>query len=108
MHRVPICGTRARDPYIVQGIIVCRHKSSVRSFQLSADDELNGASSGFLQIGKLISWSAIFVGYRAPAADSDRVLGDDDRRRQLLTLELVCGVLDFVEHQVNLSLIHIS
>ena len=36
-----------------------------------------------------------------PSADPDRVLGDYYRRRQLLPLELVRGVLDLVEYPVD-------
>ena len=41
------------------------------------------------------------MSYRAPAADADRVLRDDDRRRELLSLEFVRRVLDFVEDRVD-------
>lgn len=44
---------------------------------------------------------AIFVSYRAAAANSDCVLGDDQSGRQLAAFELVRGMLDFVKDAVN-------
>ena len=38
---------------------------------------------------------------RTTAADTDRVLRDDDRRRELLALEFVRRILDFVKNRVD-------
>ncbi|KXK06536.1 MAG: hypothetical protein UZ17_ACD001000494 [Acidobacteria bacterium OLB17] len=43
----------------------------------------------------------VLMRYRTTAADADRVLRDDDRRRELLAFEFVRGVLDLVQYPVN-------